>query len=220
MVGRLLKLSHQLSRHYYGALPVGVWIVVLALLVAITGLWRHWPLAAPALASAVALAGLALMVWGRIQRYHRFRPAPSAPAPEVPHIPLRGVEHIKIRATGRLSVEGKEHFFVNLEAIYHTFETREHAVMAHVPWSRFLLARSRRQYVGMWYAFFKPEDIRRIEIGELEYGLPYRPALRLHYQGPKREETVLLAFSSEEERARALSDLYYDLAGPGPDIAA
>ncbi|MGQ9668424.1 MAG: hypothetical protein ACUVWB_14050, partial [Anaerolineae bacterium] len=115
---------------------------------------------------------------------------------------------------------GKEHFFVDLEAIYHTFETREHAIMAHVPWSRFLLARSRRQYVGMWYAFFKPEDIRRIEIGELEYGLQYRPALRLHYQGPKREETVLLAFSSEEERARALSDLYYDLAGPGPDIAA
>lgn len=220
MVGRLLKLSHQLSRHYYGALPVGVWVVVIGLLVAVIGLWQRWPLIVPVLAGLIALAGLALLIWGRVQRYHRFVPARSAKAPEAPHTPLRGLEHIKIRATGKLSVEGKEGFFVDLEAIYHTFETREHAVMAHVPWSRFLLARSRRQYVGMWYAFFKPEDIRDIEIGELEYGLRRRPALRLRYQGPKREEMVLLAFSNESDLARALSDLYYDLAGPGPDLVA
>ncbi len=220
MVGRLLKLSHQLSRHYYGALPVGVWLVVLGLLVAIIGLWRRWPPAVSVLAGIIALASLALLIWGRAQRYHRFLPDRSAVAPEAPYMPLRGLEHIKVRATGRLSVEGKERFFVDLEAIYHTFETREHAVMAHVPWSRFLLARSRRQYAGMWYAFFKPEDIRRIEVGELEYGFQRRPALRLRYQGAKREEMVLLAFSSQSDLARALSDLYFDLAGPGPDLAA
>ncbi len=220
MMGRLLKLSHQLSRHYYGALPVGTWIVIVGLLLAAIGLWRRWHPAVPAAAGLIAMAGLALLIWGRALRYHRFQPDPNAQLPEAPHTPLRGLEHLKVRATGRLSVEGKEHFFVNLEAIYHTFETREHAVMAHVPWTRFLLARSRRQHVGMWYAFFKPEDILRIEIGQMEYGLQRRPALRLRYRSQKGEEMVLLTFSSDRDLARALSDLCYDLVGPGPDLVA
>ncbi len=211
--GRLLQLSYRLDCHYGGALSVGRWIIVIGLGIALIGLLPRvgWSLAVIGIAGGMALLTLALLVWGRAARYYHFRPVAPAAAPVAP-APIRGSDHVKVRVSGLFSVEGREHFFADVEALYHSFETREHAVMAFVPFSRFLLGGSRPEYKGMWYIFWQPAQIEAIEAGVVEQGPRRRPALRIAYRGAKKTEFVCLAFASAEELQKAEADLRYDLA--------
>ena len=129
---------------------------------------------------------------------------------------------MKLWATGRFEVEGKTAFFAGLLAYWRTFTSREHAVMAIVHSTRFLLlARRPDEQVGMWYMFLPPETIAEMAPGQLAFGAASGPALRIIYryvpatwQGKKPprsfDETVYLAFEDEEARLRVWADLLAD----------
>ena len=212
--GWLLQLSYRLSRHYVGVLSMGSWIVALGLTVVLIGLLPKVWLSPAIMSSAgvIALLTLALLIWGRLSQYHHFRVQGELLTSGAESRPMRGLEQVSARATGKFSVEGKEQFFVGLEAIYHSFDTREHAIMAHVPPSRFLLfAGSRKELLGMWYVFLRPEQIGMVEVGVLVFGRGGKPALRITYRGEKRSEQVCLAFEADEDKDRVVSDLRHDL---------
>jgi len=212
--GWLLQLSYRLSRHYVGLLSIGVWIVALGLIVVLIGLLPKVWLSPAVMSSAgvIALLTLALLIWGRLSQYHHFRVQDEFLTPATESRPMRGLEQVCARATGKFSVEGKERFFVDLEAIYHSFDTREHVIMAHVPPSRFLLlAKSRKELLGMWYAFLRPEQIEIVEAGVLAFGRGRKPALRITYRGEKRSEKICLAFETDGDKNKVAADLRHDL---------
>ena len=214
MTGYLLYLSYRLSRHYMGALSLGAWIVVVGFGLVLLNLLPRIAVS-PALQIAggiLALLTLALLIWGRRRGYCAFTPSAGT---QSPGRPLQGLEHVRVRVTGRFEVEGKTRFYAYLDTLYHTFETREHGLMAHVPITRFLLfGHSRKEDAGMWYIFFRPAQVERIEAGTAAFGRHTRPALRVTYQGPKRSEQVCLLFENEADQQRALYDLQYDLQEP------
>jgi hypothetical protein len=211
MTGYLLNLSYRLSRHYMGAWSLGAWLVFVGCALILLDLLPRVEIA-PALqigGGALALLALALMIWGRRRRFCAFVPGERGAAAGRP---LQGLEHMRVRASGRFEVEGKTRFHAHLDALYHTFETREHSLMAHVPVTRFLLVgHSRKEDAGMWYLFIRPTQIQRIETGVGQFGRHERPAVRVTYQGAKRSEEVCLLFENEDDRQRALEDLEYDL---------
>jgi len=208
--GRLLRLSYRLDHHYGGALSVGRWIAVVALGIALIGALPkvHWPLPLVLAAGVIGLLTLALLIWGKAMHYYHFRPTRSSQAP-AECAPIRGADHVKIRAAGHFSVEGRDNFFVDVEALYHSFETREHAVMAYVPFTRFLLGGSRPEYKGMWYIFWQPAQIISMQVGVFEHG-ESRPALLVAYRGEKKPESVCLVFENEGALRKAEADLWYD----------
>jgi len=212
MRGQLLRLSYRLDHHYGGALSVGRWIVLIGAGTVLIGLLPRVRFG-PALmvpAGVIALLTLALLIWGRASHYYHFVPSGPASRPAEP-TPLRGLDHIQVRATGKFAVEGREQFFADVQAIYHTFETREHAVMAFVPITRFLLGGSRTEHKGMWHIFWKPTQILSIQTGVLEHGRQARPAACVVYRGEKKPETACLVFDTEQEMQKAAADLWYDM---------
>jgi hypothetical protein len=145
---------------------------------------------------------------------------------------LDPADKIALHATGQYEVEGKSHFFADLLAYWRTFATREHAVMAIVHESRYLLFGTMPESdIGMWYIFFKPRDIRSVAAGQLTYGAQHRPALAVSYLGPpgpspsglrrlfskaptREKMTAYLVFDDEAGRACVWADLLAD--GPWP----
>ena len=90
-----------------------------------------------------------------------------------------------LRATGQFEVEGKSHFFADLPAYWRTFATREHAIMAVVLPSRYLLLGALPDAdLGMWYMFFDPQMVETIMPGDLTFGTARRPALEVSYRCP------------------------------------
>ena len=157
---------------------------------------------------------LVLLTWGRLARYHVFKPSTTYALPPADPTPLERFRKIDVWVTGELSVEGRQRLFVDVQGIYHTFETREHAVMVFVPQSRLgLVARSRGEYKGMWYLFFRPRQIKTIQAGDLTVGGQDRPALRVVYQGERKPESFCLAFGSEDDRITVVRDLWHDYGG-------
>ena len=215
MRGWLLQLSYRLSRHYVGSLSVGTWIFLIGLAIVAIGLLPRVAIS-PIVMIVAGVGGvltLALLLWGKTASYSMFRRYPHMPEFPADVGPLQGLDKVDVRVTGSFSVEGKERFFANLEAIYHSFESREHAIMAHVPITRFaLFAQSRKEYVGMWYRFFKPDVLVSLEAGELAHGARAKPALRITCRGEKRPEQIYLAFESEDDQIRVIADLAHDAA--------
>jgi hypothetical protein len=120
---------------------------------------------------------------------------------------------VRVRATGLFEVSSMRRYLVENPADYTTFETREHCVMAHVPFTRFLvLSVAQREQVGWWYTFFQPARIRAVTEGCLHFGLRPRPAVRLRIAVAGRAEDEILHFSFDDEAARSLvlADLRYD----------
>lgn len=213
MRDRLLAWTYQLNRHRWGEIPLSVVAVVglflLAGAVYLGWLGGGWPLAGLLLVLGVALA--LLSAWGRFTGYVRFSPAPM-PLPAEPPQPLVPTDKVRHRASGWFEVEGKARYLVEVQAWFRTFESREHAVMAYLPASRLFPGRWPDHEVGMWYIFFRPETIRRVEPGYVHFGARPRPGLRVVYDAGEREERVLLSFESEEDRQRVYADLMKNAA--------
>lgn len=135
-------------------------------------------------------------------------------------------ESLPVYATGRLSVEGKEQRFTCLPGFYKTFATREHAVLC--------LVRDRRAYgllrwpqdeTGMWYGFFEPDAVQRIEWGSLSFAAQPMPALAVEYElcekKPNRfrrgeneicrNETLYISARDEGILRRIVADLAADV---------
>jgi hypothetical protein len=104
-------------------------------------------------------------------------------------------------------------YFANIEAWFETVQTREHIVIARNTRSRFLLvAKSLGGEHGFWYAFFRPEHIQGVEIGDLCFGWHVRPAIRIALQPDAQKErgALYLAFEDGEMRDLVLNDLLQD----------
>jgi len=210
----LFRLSYQLSSHRWNGWPLDYWLSFAIVLVAglaslgvVPGAW-----ATVYAAACVFLILWALAFWAGRNQYVTFS-AEDLPASPGPVAPLKPSDRIELRATGRFEVEGKEHHFSELTACFRTFATREHVVMAIIPPSRFLLLGTRQEReVGMWYIFFRPEQVLNLTPGTLRFGRRPRPALRAVYQAEEGQETIYLSFNDHAERQRVWADLQQDEA--------
>lgn len=209
--GWCFRLAYNLNRHRWGDLPLAVaWVGFLLVLAAVA--WWGWlglPRGVAVLPAALAVGVVALSLLGRLTGYVIFREGvlPSPAAPPQPLVPTDKIAH---RASGWFEVEGKRRYLVEVPAWFRTFETREHAVMAYVAPSRFFPGHWPEHEVGMWYIFFLPQQIQRVEAGEVLFGARPRLGLRIEYQNKDRTETVLLSFDSEDDRQRIYADLVRD----------
>lgn len=229
MIPVLLKLAYQLRLHTVGEWSLARWGIggSLATAGAILSLWYlrgrpamaawHW-----AVLSCIILAALGLAFlqrWADRRMYVAFvaDPTPVAPAPR----PLAPTDKVPLRATALFEVEGKTRFFADLVAYWRTFASREHAVMAIVHRSRFLLLGGvDGRYLGMWYVFFTPAMIEAITPGTVAFGATAQPALRVAYRftpsavGRKPAAPIVrlvyLAFADDGARAQVWADLLAD----------
>lgn len=227
-MGRLYKLAYQLRTHEFAETRLDLLGRNLALLAAaiillqwlVRGrpplpLW-HWLVLALILLAALGLIVLRPLA-GRAG-YVAFSPEPgrSAPAP----LAMDPDDKEATFVTGRFEVEGKEASLAHLTAYWRSFGSREHAIMAIQHASRFLLGHMPGGWIGMWYVFFKPEDVERVVPGEVTFGAARQPGLQIRYwrvppqegKKPKKPvlETVHLAFETEAARDRVWADLLAD----------
>lgn len=228
MIARLFKLAYLLRMHKFMDTQLDVLGRNLALLAAAVILvqWLlrgrpplpawHWLVLALILLVAIGL--IVLRGWAARTSYVRFTPHAAHPAPA----PLAMAPEDKEAAfaTGRFEVDAKAGQLANLAAYWRTFGSREHAVMAIQHVSRFLLGTMPGESVGMWYIFFKPEDVEGVAAGTVTFGAARRPGLRITYwrqplsEGKKAKkpvrEALHLAFETEAGRDRVWADLLAD----------
>lgn len=147
--------------------------------------------------------------------------------PKVSSAPIDPSHTLPVYVTGALSVEGNEQRFTFLPGFYKTFATREHAVLCRVrPRRAFGVLRWPEEELGMWYAFFHPEDVRQIEWGSLHFLNRPMKAVAVHYESCRlsagrfgrqdkevcTQETLYLASDDESVLSRILADLSADEA--------
>jgi len=177
----------------------------------------HWGILVVIVMAAFGLAYL--RHWAGRQMYVIFVADASAAEPAAR--PLAPTDKISVHATGQFEVEGKTRFFADLLAYWRTFASREHAVLAIVHRSRFMLVGSvAERTLGMWYVFLTPAMIEAVTPGTVAFGAAQRPALRVAYrftppaQGRKPAipvtRRVCLAFADEASRAQVWADLLAD----------
>jgi hypothetical protein len=218
---RLFWMSYQLRGHRWSGWRLDVWLSVALILVA--GLaWLGWAPGGLAVVIAMAVVLLILwaaMLWAQRHQFVTFLPQqlPASPGPTAPLMPIDKVEG---RATGQFEVEGKVQRFSEIRSYYRTFATGEHAVMAIVPPSRFLLLGTWPKCdVGMWYIFFRPEQVLELRAGLLHFDGAPRPALRVAYQASDRREAAYLSFDDHATRQRVWADIQKDVQKPAPTQA-
>lgn len=189
MFAALLKLAYQLRHHCLGEWALDRWMMSLALIGAAIIPLRWLVLDRPqapldwlilALLIGVALGVAYLRTWARRRLYVVFEPGiEPPPTPQR----LDPADKIPVYPTGQFEVEGKLAVFADLLAYWRTFATREHAIMAIVQRSRFLLlGRTASAELGMWYVFFTPDMITAITPGTIAFGRTHRPALCVTYR--------------------------------------
>jgi len=204
--GIIFAGAYHLWRRRLAGLPLTVWLVVVLAILATVGLLGLG--GAPGFLGLISLPLvlllLALAIWAAKEGYLTFQAEDFAPSPKPL---LQPDEKVFVRASGYFEVEGKKGYFVDLAAAFETFETREHAVLAYVPPSPLWP----RNQVGMWYVFFKPQDVKRLEWGRISFGRKALPALRITYQTSKGERTVYLASPHIERLMRIWQDIELDM---------
>lgn len=228
MMARLFKLAYQLRLHRWGDAPLDIVARNLALLTAAIILIQWLVRGRPALPAwhwlvlglvlCAALGTIVLRTWAGRAGYVVFTPQSHLSAP-LPHkmTPEDKEAHF---ATGRFEVAEKHRYLADLAAYWRSFDTREHAVMAIQHASRFFLGSLPADQMGMWYIFFRPEDIEEVTPGVVAFGARGRPGLRVAYRSlppedakkPRKpsREVAYLAFEDEAGRERVWADLVAD----------
>jgi hypothetical protein len=228
MMARLYKLAYQLQVHKFADTQLDVLLrnvgIVAAIIIVLQWLVRgrpalpvwHWLVLVLIVLGVVGL----IVLRGAAARagYVRFTHQPALAAPA--SLTLAPDDKEAAFASGRFEVEGKEGRHANLIAYWRTFGSREHAVMAIQHPSRFALGSLPSDRIGMWYAFFKPEDIEEIAAGTVAFGGVLRPGLKIVYRRPPPQdgkrpkqpvrEVLHLAFEAEPARDRVWADLLAD----------
>lgn len=215
VIGVLFQLSYLLRRHLLGGWSLARWlglgILAAAVAILIDGRAITWQVIALAV---LLLAYVALLVWASRRGFVHFQPAEEVRLNverALSHPPLRPEELVPVRASGWCTVQGSDQYYVNLEAEYESFSSREHAVLARVYPSRFLLLGSWPKYeVGWWYIFFQPAMLRQVQAGLLYFGSRARPALQIVY-APDEESTQTAYLASDPGHLRRIwQDLQRD----------
>jgi len=214
-IGFILKIAYRLRRHWWLAWSLARWLGLLLLILAVWSLIRFWPNPWLAIMLAVVfLAYAAVQYWAERRGYVHFEPLPEVETPLSPDPPPGlGVEElVPIRASGWFTVEGKDQYYVDVEADFETVGTREHIVLGRVYPSRFLLVgRWPRFELGWWYIFFQPAMIRSLTLGHLYAGTQPQLALRVAY-APDAEtlQVIYLVFEDRQALRRVWDDLLLD----------
>jgi hypothetical protein len=213
-------ILYQLNRHHFSDIPLSRWIQIgllaLAGIAFISRVPAYW-IVASALILLFLLFTASSIYWRR-QNYMAFT---EKPQPVVALKALKPADKLPILASGDFSVEGKQARFTWLQGYFRTFATREHALLCLAQPSRFaLLGNWPEKEVGMWYIFFRDQDVESIRWGEVSHGGEKLPGLAVGHQVfiPKqgrfsRERTLhrtfYMACREEEDLRRILADLLY-----------
>lgn len=229
---------HQKPTEFLPDAPAELWLTRLYLLERAEWLgaplirWLYLTLAGLALAWTVLrlpgnwMVGIALLAlavalhltvrYARRRGYTTFIPQPS---PTPPAQMLAPAQKRPVYVTGVLSVERKVRAFTALPGFYRTFATREHALLCQVrPRRIWAIAAWPEEEVGLWYAFFTPEQITSIQPGLARIDRRALPGLAITYR-PDGENaqrktasplTLYLAFVDERDRDAVLADLLVD----------
>lgn len=216
-LGLILKTSYRLGRLWLLGQPLNRWLFFLSLL-GILAVAVDLVESGPIADAMVILACLGLMLallWAGRTRYLLFRKAEN-PSLMTGVPQLAPEEKVPVRASGHFEVSSMRRYFVEAQAYFETVETREHIIIAWIPPRSFLgLAASPRQEVGLWYVFFMPATIQKIEVGKVYFGLRPRSALKVVYRSELgSRETVHLSFDHPEQRQAVLADLRRDAPPP------
>jgi hypothetical protein len=141
--------------------------------------------------------------------------------PQTPPASLPPETKIGVHVTGLLSVEGREQRFTWLPAFYRTFATREHALICHCNTTHSLgIGRWPNEEIGLWYVFFRPDEIRLLNWGRLHYGRYARRTIVVDYEqvitNPRNErqrtirERLYIACDNEMDAHLVFADLLWD----------
>lgn len=210
-----LDWLYALSRQRLGAAALLHWLVAGGLLLAL--LWGAgslpggWWVALGL--SAAALSLLVLHAAARRRRFLRFQPQALA-APPPARLPVHN--KLPLYVSGELSVEGRFRTFTHLPGFYRTFATREHALICQVRPGRLLpVGAPPDDEAGLWYAFFRPEQITRLTSGVVSDRGREMSALAITFIGPDKRQrphsvTLHLCFPNPADRQTVLADLLAD----------
>jgi hypothetical protein len=218
--GLIYRFVYNLERHRLFEVRLRRWLILLCLITPAalwSGVWGATHLVAGLVTAGAAIVLVAIWQAGRQHYVHFAAGSPSAPeSAALPVSPWPPMSKVPVHTSGFFEVSGMRRYFVEAPSDYTTFETREHCVMARVPFSRFLLlGTSERGEVGWWYAFFQPAMLRAVTGGRLYFGLRPRPALQLQIASIRdRVEILYLSFEDEATRSLILTDLLHDAAAP------
>jgi hypothetical protein len=213
-------IFYRLNRHHFSDIPLSRWIQIgllaLAGIAFISRVPAYW-IVAGTLIFMFLLFTAASIYWHR-QNYMAFT---EKPKPTVEPKALKPADKLPILASGHFSVEGKQARFTWLQGYFRTFATREHALLCLAQPSCFaLLGHWPEKEVGMWYIFFRDQDIESIRWGEVSHGGEKLPGLAVDHQVfiPKQgrfdrnkslHRTLYMACREEEDLYRILADLLY-----------
>jgi hypothetical protein len=115
-------------------------------------------------------------------------------------------------------VEGRDRYYIDLEADFETVPTREHILLGRVRPSKYLMLGSWPvDELGWWYAFVQPSMISEMDVGLLHFGAEPQQVLKLTY-GPdaKTIQTIYLAFGTDAALRQVWADLLQDAP---PEVA-
>lgn len=224
-------IFYRLNRYHFSETSLSRWIQIALLaaagMAALGWLPGGWVVAALLLALFLLFTGSS--IYWRRQNFLKFE---EKPQPAVVPKPLPAEEKLPILASGYFSVEGKHASFVWLQGYFRTFPTREHALICLVQPGRFaLLGKWPEKEVGMWYVFFKDEDIEDIRWGEIQFGSQRLPGLAVSHRIfiPKQgrfdrdktlHKTAYITAEQEEDTRRILADLLYEREKPLEGVPA
>ncbi|MEM7031473.1 MAG: hypothetical protein AAF629_18065 [Chloroflexota bacterium] len=214
MRSQMNRILYQCSRHLLFGRSLTQWLIIglisspfLCLLIFLQDTTGRWFIFGPLLLlSVVLLYGMWRVRKGGYLTFEE-EPFDEKIAPERLKFPNK----LSLSVSGPLKVNKSTRYFVEADAEFQTFQTRERAIMMKTDPTRFLLL-AKSQETGWWYFFFFPNMVQSLRVGKLSFGTQSRPAIRLNIipNEEEAEETLYLSFDTDEERARLLSDLFVD----------
>ncbi len=218
LIGRYYRLIYNLRNHVWVDITLEIWVILLLLVLALLFYFGVLPGGATLaiLALVLILVELLSQWWATSRFYVIFEAAESTIQDGTAPV-LGPRDKVLLRASGVFTVEGKEKRFTDLLAYYRTFDTREHSIMARRTPSRFLaLGREKSETLGMWYIFFMPKDLNGVTPGRLYFGGAPNPALRLDYvrfnsKGKARTSVAYLSFETKRSMEQVMADLLLDM---------
>lgn len=214
-------ILYRLSHHEFAGQSFLRWLQIALLLWGGAALLNWLPGGRPAMAAALLVVA-ALVAANHYWRQRDFITFAPEETPLVTPATLPSEAKLPIWASGYFSVENRHRHFTWLQGFFRTFPSREHAVICLKQPSRLLgIGKSPAAETGMWYSFFKPEDVEEVRWGKIHFGPEQLTGLVISYTVhiPKRgwlrpakdvHKHTYLACPEEEDARSILADLLYD----------
>jgi hypothetical protein len=220
VIGILLQLAYRLHRHFIAAWSLARWLGTVLVVAGLVVLIAHRSVTWGVILIAVLFFLYAVAIfWASRKHYLQFVASPSARAllrRQTGASTLEPGELVPVRAAGWFTVHGQEQYYVNLDAEYESVHSREHIVLAQVPFSRFLwLGKWPGHETGHWYMFIEPTMLRQVRAGYLHFGSQPQLAIEIVYSSG--EEIRHSAYLASE--AAVLRRIWEDLMRDAPPQA-